>query len=203
MTAMTATAVPGPEALAGLARTAGLAVLCAASWPAGDTDPAPPPLAGFVVSSFSPLVAHVAQLCLSGHYGQPPAEPDRGRRTAVILASVSGDTATAHAVAQAVDAGQRVAPLLFFQSVPNAVAGYIAGRWGLGGPVICLSPAENPAAQALEIAALLIDDGDADEALIVLAEQEDGDPTHDRAAAVLTRAVLTRAGGTTEHLDTA
>jgi len=55
------------------------------------------------------------------------------------------------------------------------VAGYVAARWGLHGPVVCLSPpghAANAARQAgVDQAALLIADGDADQVLVVLVEQ--------------------------------
>jgi 3-oxoacyl-(acyl-carrier-protein) synthase len=148
-----------------------LAVLAQARWPQDHDDRKPPALAGFVVSSFSPLCAETAERCLRLRYGEPPAF----RKTAVALVSVAGDHVTASAVAAAVDAGRPVAPLLFFQSVPNAVAGYVAARWGLTGPVVCISPVGDPQADGVAEAALLIDDGDADEVLLVLAEQGEAD----------------------------
>jgi 3-oxoacyl-(acyl-carrier-protein) synthase len=84
-------------------------------------------------------------------------------------------------VAHAVDSGGRVGPLLFFQSVPNAVAGYIAARWGLTGPVVCVASAE----AGMDVAAALIEDGDAEEALVVLAEQAGTAGERDSASAVL------------------
>jgi 3-oxoacyl-(acyl-carrier-protein) synthase len=85
-----------------------------------------------------------------------------------------------------VDTGARVGPLLFFQSVPNAIAGYVAAREGLTGPVVCTSPQPGTAAEtlaeALAEAELLIADGDADEALVVLVELTED---RDRAVAVL------------------
>ena len=147
-----------------------LVTVAAGRWPEHGDDPPPRPIAGFVLSSFSPLAAEAADRCLRRVYGDPPAEPTRGRRTAVVISSRSGDVATAAALAEAVDDGRRVPPLLFFQAVPNAVAGHIAARWGLGGPVVCLSPAGDAAAEALSAAALLIHDGDADEALVLLVE---------------------------------
>jgi 3-oxoacyl-(acyl-carrier-protein) synthase len=146
-------------------------VLARAAWPDGGDDAAPRPIAGFIVSSFSPLIAEVAERCLRLVYKEPPADPARGDRTAVVIVSASGDVGTATAVAEAVDRDGRVAPLLFFQAVPNSVAGHVAARWGLRGPVVCLAPVGDPMREALDAAALLIDDGDADEALIVLAEQ--------------------------------
>jgi 3-oxoacyl-(acyl-carrier-protein) synthase len=150
---------------------AGLTVLRRASWPESPDDQAPPPLPGFVYSSFSPLVAAAAERCLTREHASAPADPARGSRTATVLVSRYGDVTSAVLVAEAVDAGRRVAPLLFYQAVPNAVAGYLMARWGLNGPVVCVSPAGDPMAEGLAVAAGLIEDGDADEALIVVAEQ--------------------------------
>ncbi|GAB3898225.1 hypothetical protein GCM10029964_082330 [Kibdelosporangium lantanae] len=129
----------------------------------------PPPLPGFVVSSFSPLVAAAAELCLTA-----PSP-----RTAIVIVSGSGDVGMAQHVAHLVDDGARIGPLLFFQAVPNSVAGHVAARWGLHGPVVCLCPTGDPRADGLAQARLLIDDGDADEVLVVLVEQTDaGDSAH-------------------------
>jgi 3-oxoacyl-(acyl-carrier-protein) synthase len=168
-----------------------LAVRARARWPESTQDVAPPALAGFVVSSFSPLVAEVAERCLRRVHGAPPADPVRGERTALVLLSPLGDVATAVATATAVDAGARVAPLLFFQSVPNAVAGYVAARWGLGGPVVCLSATDD----GLDAAALLIEDGDADEALVLRVDQACVEGEEDRAAACFVARADTAEGG--------
>ena len=166
-------------------------VLASARWPTGDGDGELPAVAGFVESAFSPIVAAVADLCLSSYFGTPPAGLARGERTAIVLATVTGDLTTAAAVASAVQAGRRVPPLLFYQSNPNAVAGYIAARWGLHGPVVCTMPGRcasngqvgdgqvsdgqvgdatgRALTEAHAIAALLIEDGDADAALVIAA----------------------------------
>lgn len=130
------------------------------------------PLPGFVMSSFSPLVAAAADECLVARHGNPRAADDIGERTAIVLVSGSGDAELAEHVAHAVDDGARIGPLLFFQAVPNSVAGHVAARWGLRGPVVCLCPTTtDPKAEGLAHARLLIDDGDADEVLVVLVEQ--------------------------------
>lgn len=169
----------------------GLAVTAASAWPESADDPAPPALPGFVLSSFSPLVAHVAERCLARAAGDPPLPPGRGERTALVLISPLGDIAAAIHVADTVDRGGRVGPLLFFQSVPNSVAGYIAARWGLAGPVVCLASGD----AGPDAAALLIDDGDADEVLVVVAEQSYVESTVDWAAAVLVRRVASSTEG--------
>lgn len=162
----------------------GLTVLAQAHWPENADADAPEPLAGFI-GSFSPLVADVAQRCLVRHYGSATADPARCARTAVILASVYGDLGTADAVHAAVGAGRKVNPLLFFQSVPNAVLGHIAARWGLAGPVITLSAVDEPLGEALAEATAVIADGDADEALLVTVDQGSVRGGRDTAAALL------------------
>jgi hypothetical protein len=148
---------------------AGLVMVARAEWPEPGDATAPPAIPGFVGSTFSPIVAALAQRCL----GRAAVV---GRRTAVVVVTACGDVASAVQVAAAVDAGARIAPLLFFQSVPNAVAGHIAARHGLDGPVVCLSPMSatpgGALAEGLAEAVLLIGDADADGALVVVADQE-------------------------------
>ncbi|WP_173084109.1 beta-ketoacyl synthase chain length factor [Phytohabitans rumicis] len=159
---------------------AGVAVRSRAQWPEpGDTG-RPGQVPGFVASSFGPLVAEVAERCLRGW----PTN-DTHTRTAVVLASVRGDLGTATAVAEAVDAGRRVTPLFFFQSVPNSILGHIAARWRLTGPLVCLSPIGDPLAEAAAVAAGLFDDGDADEALLIVADQGSAYGGDDTATALL------------------
>ncbi|HET9897085.1 MAG TPA: beta-ketoacyl synthase chain length factor [Streptosporangiaceae bacterium] len=162
--------LPGP------ALAAGLAVLASASWPGTRADGLPA-VAGFVTSGFSPLVAAVADLCLTRYFGEPPAAPEYGARTALVLTSTTGDLVTSAAIAEAVQAGRRVPPLLFYQSNHNAVAGYVAARWELRGPMACTMPCGSAGAAALDqamtdgaaSAALLVADGDADAALVIAA----------------------------------
>ena len=169
--AVPAAAVPAAVAAwAGLRADGGPVILASASWPLSPADQLPA-IPGFVTSSFSPLVAELADRCLGSYFGARPAGPALGGRTAILLASTSGDLATAAAVAAAVQAGRRVPPLLFFQSNPNAVAGYVAARWGLAGPVVCTMPAGDTLADAHRSALLLLADGDADAVLVIVAEQ--------------------------------
>jgi hypothetical protein len=61
--------------------------------------------------------------------------------------------------------------MLFYQSNPNAVVGYLTARWGLAGPVVCTSPPRDALGDALRAARLLIQDGDAAAILVIVAEQ--------------------------------
>ena len=159
------------------AADAGLVVLSAASWPEASADGEVPPLAGFIESTFSPLLAEVGARALR----RRPEPTVPGAVTAIVTVTALGDLTSATRVAAAVDAGQRVSPLLFFQSVPNAVAGYLAARWDLTGPVVCVSGMN----AGLDIAALLVDDADADEALVVSIDLAVAGDGQDRGAALL------------------
>lgn len=187
------TAAPGGLAtLRATAVAAGLIVTASASWPETDADREVPTLAGFIESDFSPLLAEVAGRTLSRR--APSIGPEQYPVTAVVMVTALGDVSTAARVAAAVDAGQRVSPLLFFQSVPNAVAGYLGARWRLTGPVVCVSGTR----AGLDVAALLIADADADEALLAcvdLAVSGTG-----RAAAILVTSPVTRNDGESHEL---
>ncbi|MFC1411621.1 hypothetical protein ACEZCY_20410 [Streptacidiphilus sp. N1-12] len=171
-----------------------LKILAEGRWPDPD-DPDGlqlPPLPGFTASSFNPLVAETAERCLRAHHGDR-VEPSR---TALLLASHGGDRATALAIDTAAAADRQMPPLLFFQSNPNAVLGHVAARHRLTGPVVAISPTgtgtpgEVPS-DALELAELLLLDGDADQVLVIAAEpaEHSEHPEHphrtDRAVAVL------------------
>ncbi|MEU4607676.1 hypothetical protein AB0F43_32215 [Kribbella sp. NPDC023972] len=157
-----------------LPETHQLVVLAEAHWPEANDDVAggPPSLPGFVLSAFNPLAAVVADRCLD----RLPAE--RSSRTGIVLVS-EGDRASAEHVRRSVAEGKRIGPLFFFQSVPNSVAGLIAAKWELRGPVVCVTDG------GLDEAALLIGDGDADHVLIVEIDADQasarivsgGDPT--------------------------
>lgn len=177
MKQLAAVASPDLAALHGAASAAGLTVSSSACWPQTDADREVTPLAGFIESNFSPLVAEVAGRALSGR----DREQQPGTVIGIVLVTALGDVTSAIRVATAVDAGQRVLPLLFFQSVPNAVAGYLAARWHLTGPVACVSGTS----AGLAAAALLIADADADEVLVVRADLAVTGGCGDRAAAIL------------------
>jgi hypothetical protein len=158
-------------------------------WP--ESDVSPPPLPGFVVSTFSALAAEAARRCLSrcpeysdGLEAGPESGSELGQDpavTAVVVVSSLGDVASAAHVAKAVDSRGRVLPLLFFQSVPNSVAGYVAARWRLTGPVVSVGGAD----AGFAVAAQLIEDGDAERVLLVRVEQADIRGARDRAEALL------------------
>jgi hypothetical protein len=177
MTPLASIASPRRDALLAAAAEAGLTVSASACWPETVSDGTVAALAGFIDSNFSPLVAEVTERVMRSRAQPPPS----GAVTAIVLVTALGDVASATRVAAAVDAGRRVPPLHFFQSVPNAVAGYLAARWQLTGPVVCVSGTS----AGLDVAAGLIDDADADEALVVRVDLAVTDGDTDCAAAIL------------------
>jgi hypothetical protein len=177
MTLQAPVASPGLAALQAAAVAAGLTVLSSAAWPETDSDGQVPALPGFIESDFSPLLAEVAGRALDRRCELRAP----GTVTAIVMVTALGDVTSATRVAAAVDAGKRVPPLQFFQSVPNSVAGYLAARWQLTGPVVCVSGTT----AGLDVAALLIDDADADEALVVRVDVAVTADDRSRADAIL------------------
>ncbi|WUH92897.1 hypothetical protein OG900_24160 [Streptomyces sp. NBC_00433] len=196
---LTAFTARGP--LPAQAESAGLRVLAAAAWPEFPADAPPPQLPGFIQSSFSPLAAEAAHRCLTRRPPTPPeaasaddlapAAVPAGRVTAVVIVSAFGDLANATHVARVVDGGGALSPLMFFQAVPNAVAGHVAARWELDGPVVCVADA----AAGVDVARLLVEDGDADEVLLIRVDQGVGAAGADRAEAVLVTGTTSHSGG--------
>ena len=95
MTGTAATAPPGLASLQAAAAAAGLAVRAAASWPESDDDREVRPLAGFIVSTFSPLLAEVADRVMTRR-----GEPRPARVTALVIVTALGDVTSAAEVAQ-------------------------------------------------------------------------------------------------------
>jgi hypothetical protein len=157
--------------MTGVHVTATAPVVAGARWPEGPTDTLPD-LPGFTAAPFHRLVAEVAERCLRRRYRVPPA-PDGGK-TGVVVVTAAGDATSAGQLAALVRSDEPIDPVLFHQGVPNSVIGYVTARWGLAGPVACICPVADPRADGLGYALTLIRDGDADQALVILAE-EDGD----------------------------
>lgn len=164
-----------------------LTTLARTVWPV-EGDEQAPNLPGFTASPFGPIIAHVADRCLTDHYGAHPAPSEDGERTAIVLVTRLGDMATEAAVVGSVDSGKKASPLLFYQSVPSAVLGVVAERWGLGGPVICISPAGDALTDGMELAELLIEDGSASGVLLVWVELATREGESDRAEGLLVTA---------------
>ncbi|WP_416981238.1 beta-ketoacyl synthase chain length factor [Streptomyces sp. T028] len=131
-----------------------------------------PKVTGFVVSRFSPLVHEVVTACL----GAPGTADDlvgaAGPRTAVVLATLFGDTTTTDTATQRLVADRVHSPLLFFQSVTTSILGHLTKRYGITGQLTCLSAGGDLAAEALRAADLLLDQDDVEQVLVIGVETE-------------------------------
>lgn len=146
---------------------------CRAPWGAaadglpGAAPPALPNVPGFVTSRFSPLVAAAVDACLGGPDGDRDPVAGRGERTAIVLATMCGDTTTTDTATRRMVAGQVHSPLLFFQSVTTSVLGHLGRRYGITGPVGCVSDGAGLAAEALRLAEVVLDDPWLEQVLVV------------------------------------
>ncbi|WP_408990604.1 beta-ketoacyl synthase N-terminal-like domain-containing protein [Streptomyces caniscabiei] len=188
-----------------------LVVLAAATATHGtgrDGDIPLPRLPGFVESAFSPLVYEVAARCLT----ERPADHSR---TAVVLASLMGDTTTADLASRRVVSGRVHNPLLFMQATPNSVLGHLSREFGITGQMFSVSTFDDPVTELLDMADLLLEDPELEQVLVVGVElgggerwaavhrelsAEDGRPVPDLpASAALAAAVLLGRPGSGAH----
>ncbi|MGW0828184.1 hypothetical protein [Streptomyces sp. NPDC002845] len=138
-----------------------------------DDDIALPKLPGFVESAFSPLAYEVAARCLTAH-------PGDGDRTAVALASLTGDTTTADLASSRMVSGRVHNPLLFMQATANSVLGHMSREFGITGQMFSLSTLADPLTELLAMADVLLDDPELDRVLVLGVELGGGE----RVAAV-------------------
>jgi hypothetical protein len=128
-----------------------------------DDDAPLPKMAGFVESAFSPLAYEVSRQCLT-------EQPGDGSRTAVALASLLGDTTTADLASQRMVSGHVHNPLLFMQATANSVLGYLSREFQITGQMFSLSSLEDPVAELLAMADLLLEDPELDRVLVLGVE---------------------------------
>ncbi|WP_329274456.1 hypothetical protein [Streptomyces sp. NBC_01451] len=139
-----------------------------------DEDIALPKLPGFVESAFSPLAYEVSSRCLT-------ARPGDGDRTAVALASLTGDTTTADLASRRMVSGRVHNPLLFMQATANSVLGHMSREFGITGQMFSISTLDDPLTELLAMADLLLEDDPELDRVLVLAVELGGS---ERVAAV-------------------
>ncbi|SFG03803.1 hypothetical protein [Streptomyces mirabilis] len=170
-----------PRAVAGAA--------CLAPWgeraegvPGGASEELPK-VVGFVLSRFSPIVNAAVVECLGDPTSEDNLVGQAGPRTAMVLATMYGDTVTGDtATARMVD-GKVHSPLLFFQSVTTSILGHLTKKYGITGPLTSLSHLTDPGGQALLLADSLLESDAADQVVIVGVETA----ANERAASVQQR----------------
>jgi hypothetical protein len=129
-----------------------------------------PPVPGFAISRFSPLVWQVVRRCLGTPGGEDDLIGKSGAGTAIVLGTIFGDTTTGDTHTRRLIAGQVHNPVLFFQSVTTSVLGYVGREYGISGPVTCLSAAVGLDEQLLTAADLLLIDDEVEQVLVVGVE---------------------------------
>jgi len=136
-----------------------------------DSPVAPPPelpsVPRFVESNF-PLA--VSQVVSQVKGRRPPAE-----QVGFVLATSFGDVTTTDVASRRMAEGRPHNPLLFYQSIPNSILGHLSKGTNFTGPLSCVSAADLLLTQALTVAELTLEEGSADQILLIgvdLAESE-------------------------------
>nr|BDI54812.1 chain length factor [Streptomyces sp.] len=145
-----------------------LATATASHGTGGDDDIPLPRLPGFVESAFSPLAYEVSRRCLT-------ERPGEGSRTAVVLASLLGDTTTADLASTRMVSGKVHNPLLFMQATPNSVLGHTSREFGITGQMFSVSGFDDPVTELLAMADLLLEDPELDRVLVLGVELGGGE----------------------------
>jgi len=144
----------------------------------------PPPLVGFMVSDFAPLVYAAVRECVGDARSGHLLEGADGR-VGIVLGSQRFDTVTLELSVEHVNSG-RVSPILFYQVVPTAILGQIARDYRLTGPVSCVAVTGDARAEVLEVARVLLADEGA-EWVLGLTVEMNPDPAKAFASADLVR----------------
>ncbi|MBM7776064.1 uncharacterized protein (TIGR00369 family) [Actinokineospora baliensis] len=122
------------------------------------------PVRGYAKSRFGPLVFDVARRCLA------EAGAVDGSRTAIVLATLFGDTFTADEATKGLAGGGTPDPVFFFQSANSSILGHLSRAYGITGPMVCVSGVADLAVEAMRSARLLLDTGAADVVLVIGAD---------------------------------
>ncbi|TDB81874.1 beta-ketoacyl synthase N-terminal-like domain-containing protein [Micromonospora sp. KC721] len=203
---MTAVTLAASACLGGWGGTAEALDACLRERRPAHRQPALLAVPGFLESSFNPLVREVARRCLERVAVRPaPESGTAGAATAIVLGSVLGDTTTADLASRQLAAGQPGNALLFYQSIPNSILGFVSREFGITGPISCVASTDRLAADLLATAALTLADDGIEQVLAIGVElaanprselvfaqlsaagQAVGPPAWDTAVAVLLR----------------
>ncbi|APU13369.1 MULTISPECIES: hypothetical protein [Actinoalloteichus] len=133
----------------------------------GAAERALPPLPGFAMSRFSPLVAETARRLLRAAAARAPID---GGATGIVLATLFGDSTTVDQHTRRQLRGLPHNPLFFYESVHSAGVGMVGIEHGISGPVSCLSLRRDFTAEALASADLQLDDDGVEQVLLIGVE---------------------------------
>jgi hypothetical protein len=157
-------------------RVSELLAWCAAE-PAIRPEPwRPPVVPGFIESQFNPLVRRAVEESLDGQ------DPEALAATGVVLGSAGGDSTTADVASRNLLRGRVRNPLLFYQSIPNSILGYVSRQLGLTGPLACVAGTAALHADLLEMADLWLERPEVRQVVVVDVELA-ANPRSETAAA--------------------
>jgi|GEM_PF-3555467 len=127
-----------------------------------------PNVRGFVRSPFNPLIYHsVKQAAEQAALTREALPPDR---RGIMLASMFTDAVTQQETWTDMINGKKISPIMFPQSVPSAIIGFLAKELNIHGPMTCLSASRSGTELALRQAADWLADGDADAVAVTLCD---------------------------------
>ncbi|AOS62168.1 beta-ketoacyl-[acyl-carrier-protein] synthase family protein [Actinoalloteichus hymeniacidonis] len=132
----------------------------------GAAERALPPVPGFAMSRFTPLVVAAARAA----WKQGARHRYGGHRTAIVLATMFGDAMTADQHTRRQFDGLPHNPLFFYESVLSSCVGMIGIEHGIGGPISCLSLRRDFTVEALTAVDVLLDEESIDQVLLIGAE---------------------------------
>lgn len=124
----------------------------------------PPFVPGFIESQFGPLVRQAVEQSLAGN------DPELLRATGIVLGSMVGDSTTADVASRNLVQGRVRNPLLFYQSIPNSILGYVSRHLGLTGPLACVTGTAALHADLIEMADLWLERPEVRQVVVVDVE---------------------------------
>lgn len=126
-----------------------------------------PAVRGFVRSTFNPLIYYSAKQAAeaSGIASELPAE-----RKGILLGSLFVDALTEEETWRDLIQGKKLSPIMFPQSVPSSVIGYLAKELNIHGPMSCMGARRNGLRLLLQQAIDWIEDDEADAVIVVCCD---------------------------------
>uniref|UniRef100_A0A4Y8Q6T2 Beta-ketoacyl synthase-like N-terminal domain-containing protein n=2 Tax=Paenibacillus athensensis TaxID=1967502 RepID=A0A4Y8Q6T2_9BACL len=91
-------------------------------------------------------------------------------RRGIMLASMFTDAVTQQETWTDMINGKKISPIMFPQSVPSAIIGFLAKELNIHGPMTCLGGSRNGVKLALQQAADWLIDGDADAVAVTFCD---------------------------------
>lgn len=98
-------------------------------------DESVPAVRGFVRSPFNPLIYHSVRQAYDSAGFSNTLLPER---KGILLGSMFVDAITQEEIWKDLIHGRKVSPIMFPQSVPSAIIGYLAKEIGIHGPMSCM-----------------------------------------------------------------